>query len=98
MSVEVHSLRIRICPGFMHFLSDYQKEHSNPGCSASEILPCHKDSSPGFDHCLNVFGMDCCRPFPSQEIFERKPNETVPGLIQEVEVAVGQSGVNQHRS
>ncbi len=60
-----------------------------PGCEA--LPPLRYDSS-------DVFRMNGRRPLPSRYVLQRKADIFQPTLIEEVEVAVRQRGVDQGRN
>src|SRR5215472_668870 len=64
-------------------------------CFVQEGLTSRQGLAPLLKDSFNVIGVNALRPFPALEIFQRTPNILQPSLIEEIEVAVRQTGVNQ---
>ncbi len=67
---------------------------SHPGFM-QEGLAADQRRTPLFHHCFEVVGMDCGCPLPALQILERPAHVRQPSLIEEIEVAIRQSGVDQ---
>ncbi len=51
--------------------------------------------APHFDDSFDIIGMDRRGPLPALQIFERLPDVLEPALIEKIEVAVRQTGVDE---
>jgi hypothetical protein len=61
-----------------------------------EGFPAGQRRAPLAHNSIDVFGMNRHSPVPAAQILERESYELQPGVIEEIDVAVGQSGM-EHR-
>jgi hypothetical protein len=63
-----------------------------------ERLTIRQGRAPLLNNSFNVIGVNALRPFPTLQLFQRPTDILQPGLIEEIEETVRQTGVNQARS
>jgi len=64
-------------------------------CFVQERLTTSQRRAPLLNDSFNVIGVNALCPFPTLDIFQGQTDILQPGLIEEIEVSVRQTGVNQ---
>ena len=64
-------------------------------CFMQEGFTTGQGRAPLLNDSFDIVGMNARRPFPALQLFQRPTYILQPSLIEEIEVAVGQTGVNQ---